>query len=687
MVMLSDALGKLGNTSLPVSSGLLPLFEAISNSIHAIAEKKEPNGEIRIEVIRNTEQKSISLDDEKPAVLGPIVAFVVTDNGAGFTTENFTSFQTADSRRKLAKGGKGLGRFSWLKAFEYASIESVYLEKKKKHKRTFLFRPTEKGVEDDKVVSANGDPQLTTVTLHDFSPKYSKHAPKSTDTLARRIVEHFLPQFIVQETAPHIVVHDAQEDTLLDLRTVFKSQMLIEKKDQTFKVDEQSFKITHLRLLTPQEKGHSLCLCATQRTVTIESLSKLLPNLEGALEDAQKRKFFYFACVSGAYLDDNVEPERLGFKVGEKRQESGQSSLFEDEGPHLDEIKAESLKRARKYLEEYTKPLSAAKAARVVQFMEKAPQYRPLLVRVPDKIDALKPTLNDEQLDIELYKMVQQWDIEVMEEYTKLLKEKQNVAISHNAFKEHYERFLKEWNDLGVSKLARYVVHRRATLEFLTERLKLRPQDDKYALEEAIHEIIFPLKKNSDDVRAENMNLWILDERLAYHYWLASDIPMHNIEPIKVEGEDRPDLLIFNSAFAFSETENAPYSAIVIVEFKRPMRNDYTEAEKDNPIVQVYEYIEQLRNGKSLTKDGRPMNVADLPMYAYIVCDLTPTFRKQATHYGLHRTPDNEGFFGYHRDFRAYIEVMSFDKLVADARKRNQVMFDKLGLDGKAGSM
>lgn len=35
-------------------------------------------------------------------------------------------------------------------------------------------------------------------------------------------------------------------------------------------------------------------------------------------------------------------------------------------------------------------------------------------------------------------------------------------------------------------------------------------------------------------------------------------------------------------------------------------------------------------------------------------------------------------FFGYNSPRGAYIEVISYDKLIKDAKKRNQVLFDKL---------
>jgi hypothetical protein len=264
-----------------------------------------------------------------------------------------------------------------------------------------------------------------------------------------------------------------------------------------------------------------------------------------------------------------------------------------------------------------------------------------------------------------------------------LLSEKDATATEQETFRQRYERFLAEWNESGISKLARYVVHRRATLAFLDERLKLKA-DGKYALEDAIHEIIFPLKATSEDVRVENMNLWILDEKLAYHYYLASDKPLEQVNVIEVDSKDRPDILIFNRPIAFAES-GPPFSAIVIVEFKRPARDDYTEKEKKNPITQVYDYIDLLKEGKAVDKRGRPISIpAHLPIYAYIVCDLTSSLHKQARDYQLTKTPDSQGYFGYHRDHGAYIEVMSFDKLIADAQRRNKILFDKLGLEGEA---
>lgn len=38
------------------------------------------------------------------------------------------------------------------------------------------------------------------------------------------------------------------------------------------------------------------------------------------------------------------------------------------------------------------------------------------------------------------------------------------------------------------------------------------------------------------------------------------------------------------------------------------------------------------------------------------------------------------GYFGFHKAYKTYIEVISFDRLVILAKERNRAFFDKLGL-------
>ena len=60
--------------------------------------------------------------------------------------------------------------------------------------------------------------------------------------------------------------------------------------------------------------------------------------------------------------------------------------------------------------------------------------------------------------------------------------------------------------------------------------------------------------------------------------------------------------------------------------------------------------------------------------------DITPRLRTQAENFQLTKTPDTLGYFGFNTNLGVYVEIMSFDKLVGDAKKRNAILFEKLGL-------
>ena len=73
----------------------MPLFEAVVNAIHSTDEAHEGNPERRkvsIEVVRAPQPPMLDegLEYRRLAPLPPIHAFVVTDNGLGFTDDNLT---------------------------------------------------------------------------------------------------------------------------------------------------------------------------------------------------------------------------------------------------------------------------------------------------------------------------------------------------------------------------------------------------------------------------------------------------------------------------------------------------------------------------------------------------------------------------------------------------------------------
>lgn len=667
-----DLRGRVNNTKLSPSNCLLPLFEAIVNSIHAIEEMGKLSGTIEITIERDHSQGVLEADGSTLA-LGSIQGFVVQDNGVGFTENNFLSFRTSDSTKKASKGGKGVGRLAWLKAFEKAEVESRYVESDRHWKRRFEFARTKDGIEAHSLEAAPEAPRRTVVRLVGFMPEYERCCPRTATTIARRIVEHCLEYFAL-DACPRIFLNDPDADTKIDLKRFYTTEMQVQSESCQVSIKGKHFRVHHVLINSGHDGQHRLYFCAHLRAVHPEPLSNKVPDLVSPLRHPEDgRSIVYSGYVSGQYLDETVNAERTAFSLLDRLELDMPAEVS------WPELVQGMVAHAGDFLSPYTEPVRRRKHDQIREYVHReAPQYRPLLKHRSGWLDEIPVGLPDDKLDVELYKIDQRYGAELREEAIQLQSADGNGSVKdaegHRAV---FEKFIEEWNEHGMAKLARYVAHRKATLAFLADRLRLR-DDGRYPLEASVHQIIFPLRQTSDDIRSDHMNLWIIDERLAYHNYLASDKLFKQMEPVEIDSRDRPDLMVFNHPFAFADSE-PPFGSIVLVEFKRPARDDYDDEE--NPISQVYSYVRQIKAGTAKDRQGRPIRVpGHTPFYAYIVCDLTPKLMIQAENSQLTPTPDSLGFFGYNTNLGVYVEILSFDKLVSDAKKRNAVLFEKLGL-------
>lgn len=185
------------------------------------------------------------------------------------------------------------------------------------------------------------------------------------------------------------------------------------------------------------------------------------------------------------------------------------------------------------------------------------------------------------------------------------------------------------------------------------------------------------MRSTSDEEIYDRHNLWLLDEKLAYCSYISSDIPFDN-NP----AEKRTDIMMLDKPVAVSEGKNdgTEYDTIIVFEIKRPMRNDYSDSE--NPVLQLYNYVEKLKTNRVTDKNGRLIRVGNnTKFYLYAVCDVTDKLQRAIAHLGVFKqTPDRLGYYGFHDGYNAYIEILPFDKIINDAQKRNRVLFETLGL-------
>lgn len=635
------------------------------NAFQAIEEAGRTDG--RIEVVL---EREATTDDTRPA---PISAVSVADNGIGFTAENLEAFNTVDTLRRASAGGKGLGRFLWLKAFGRAEIESRFLDNGKLFSRRFTFDQHSDELMPPALPCDSGEVGTRVLLVPLLSP-FDELTPRSLHGVAERLIEHFLPLFLAP-SCPKVSLGDEGERVALN--TYFAEHYRASASTHPFVVAGESFTMHGFRLHRTDGSQHRLVYGAHFREVREERLDRYLPNLHRRLEDKERGAFHYLGFVQGEYLDTHVSSERTTFAIPDEPLADSQSEALIPEEVTFKELRTQALAAVQSDLGPLLQEINEAKREKIERFIDQeAPQYRPLKKYLSEFIDTIPPTASASVVDAALHQELSRRERELRSEGRTII----DAAASVTDYQEYTDRlrsFMDRFNEIGKSALAQYVAHRKIILELLEKALSRDASTGKYPLEEAVHSLVFPMRATSDEVPFEQQNLWILDERLSYHSFLASDKELKSADPVDSSSKLRPDILIFDRPLVFSDSDQ-PLASAVIVEFKRPDRTDY----RDDPIEQVFDVVRDLRASKLKDARGRLVRPANdkIPAYCYIVADLTEGLERKVQNASGFRTPDNLGYYGFNSHLFAYFEVISYTKLLGDAKKRNRVLFERLGI-------
>lgn len=675
MALTTSLAGRVRNTSLPKSQSLLPLLEAVVNGLQAIdARFGSDLGQARLTVtIERSGQGQFDLGGGPGRVaLPPITGFVVEDNGIGFTPDNMNSFETLDSDYKAYLGARGVGRLLWLKAFDRVSVMSTYAsDDGSLHPRSFRFSVAHE-VEHSAGATAAVAPG-SAVQLDGFKEAFQKHAPKTGEAIAREIFEHCIWYFLRPGGAPDVFVVDDETIALNDLMSEF---VYSELPHTSIKVKGTRFDMVNLCLKSStRNPSPRLYWCAANRVVVEENLTGKIAGLFGRLKDDEGSEFTYVGYLSSDFLDAHVRSDRTAFDVDERLP--GQTL---DDDPSLEDIRAGALEEIERLL---SGPLNVAREEgknRVNDFVShRAPRYRPVLARMDAMGLTVDSSIKDADLELILHRNLQKIEAETLAEGQAVFAEVGSAPSED--YQERLAKYLDTVMDINQSDLTAYVSRRRVILDLLAKLIR-SASDGSYSREDAIHSLLIPMRVDSNAISTDASNLWIIDEGLAFHEYLASDKTLRSMPITDSDSTKEPDILatrLVDAPILAAEGDTLPLPSIVVVEIKRPMRNDASE-DKD-PIAQTLDYVKRVRWGGMRTFAGRPIPAApEPPAFCYIVADLTPTMVSRCELANLRRTHDGMGYFGYNDAAKAYIEVMSFDRLINSATQRNRAFFDKLGL-------
>lgn len=650
----TDILGRISRLPIEPSeaSTLLPMFEAISNGLHAIedrfAQDSQKSGKIIITILRDDSDKD-----------RPVLGYKIEDNGVGLNEQNFQSFCKPDSLYKVKRGGKGVGRLGWLKIFHDICVDSKFVDIDKQIKpRSFLFKlANQDQIKENETLQNDINGTGTIVTLKNFESRFKAKCPNTTTIIQERIIAHFLPLFATRQT-PEITFIDNGEKT--NLQFVF-NDLIKDVSEENINVrlndEDVSFHIHHVKMnkkFKPslRAKNHNWLFMAANSRVAYE---KPLDNYLGLqlLENNQ----IYIGCTFSEYLDKKVNQERTGFNCS--REE-------------IDEIVRTLSSSIKNYLQKDINIIKEKKKKLTINLINEHPIFFYIKDNLEEFVNNLPP--NAQKKDI--FSALSTDRYEKTNEFNKEKDNLQRSDVLSDEIKERVEKLNNFIQKNGQGILAEYILTRTAIIDILDHYLEITDKD-KYEKEEVIHNLIVPMQTDSTSLTITDHNLWILDDRLPFFGFFASDKRLNQYTDIA--SNKRPDIAFFyDTCLAWSEGDNN--NKVVLVEFKRPSRDDYTSS--DNPIQQLIDYIRDLKQGCLKDNKGKalPQTLKNASFHCYLIADLGISLERCLDGRGFVDTPDGKGKIGFFTDLNAVVEIIPYDKLISDAKKRNAIFLQKLGI-------
>lgn len=622
---------------------LLPIYECISNSIYSIqerwADKFIEKGIIQVELTTAS------------------FSSIIIDNGIGLNDDNYEKFKTPFANHKLKKGGKGFGRFIGFKVFEKISYSSAYSNGSDTEYRNFdfdIYRDNEIG--DPKTPTTHEFDYGCTVRYENVLPPFSKIASTvKAENIIEHIIRYFLPFFINGKIPKFEIVidgvkFDAREKFSGFFTTHLQKSVALEIEGESHEIDVQISKVNRNKLF----QNHSMLMFADGRIIgTGRDITGKIG--KAYFENSSGEKHIYIASVSGSYFDENANTARTQIEMDPK---------------DIDQVVNIISKMILEEEAEYVKKHRKQQAKGVMNAIARNPMLRSALrgQTISQYVDNQQMSWKSENfvsdLALKRYRDQRDWE-RVLEES---LATPERLAEKRDEILEHIT------ND-NRDALASYVAHRKSIIQLAEKTFELQ-ETGKMSLEDIFHDLVHPRYQDSDSTKFYQHNLWLLDEKLSFFSHISSD--RSNLGGSRKKGDKVADLIFFDDCSIYREGDN---DVIVLVEFKRPGRNNYKYGDaKNDPISQVIDTGNKIReDGKIITTKQRTISVPKgVRIYAYVIADIEKTLKAVCENNDMRSTWDNEGYYRYHERKDIFIEVLSYDKLLKDAKKRNAAFFDIL---------
>lgn len=653
---------------------LLPMLECIVNSIISLQKSPLPENEkkIQIQITRGDLPANLHFDSIKT-----ILGYKIIDNGVGFNTNNYVSFQTPFSQINKDFGCKGIGRFTVLAAYKDFSVESNYEENAAWHSRKFKFS-TEKELEIIEFGNSEVQQWKTIIDVGNCTnPILIEKSALSLLQISESIMQHCFIYYL-NNSLPRIEVIDLENNEVEVINELFEK--VSKEKERDFSLKEEDFKFYITKTLKEgNRKNNYLYYCANNRTVGNPKNIKNINSIFSYPIQIDNEYYFFDIYVVSDFLNKKVFRTRNGFNIPKERE----NLLFSDDNTITFQDIEEQISSILE--NEYDSFVKAAKQKNIdtvkSYISHKAPRFNSFL-KNSEILNSIPPNLSEDKLEEHLYRISFNARRNVENNIEKFIKTKE---VNEDAIGQIIND-IKAKTAYDVDSLADYMMRRKAIINLFDKFLDADENGD-YKLEEDVHNLIFPLGLTSNDLDYENHNLWILDERFISYKFIASDKSITSFSQMKSRKEtdliliDNPQM--FNNPISFGDKASGEVNSMVIFEFKRPGDVAHQKNKTDyrwefSELVEPYfeEFIYQPI--KKNYKGNQIILKETTPKFGYIILDIIPEpLARYNKNKGWKVTPFGT-YFKIEAELNLHLEVMTFRQLLEASKQRHNPFFDKL---------
>lgn len=554
-------------------------------------------------------------------------------------------------------------------------VHSVYKDGDSQYKREFHFDAIEE------VHPADGSPMQiktkeknqTIISLNSYKDKFRTKSSIPTTQIAKEVIEHCLP-FFINSNIPTIILKDDLDNEEIILNDIVKTVINFEGSPEIFYPikDSEAFKL--LLVKRTDAKIHRLRLCANNRVVgRSENLGNSIPGFESSFSNGEE-EYCLDVYVLSPFLDSRVNTVRNSFNIPTQAEDN---TIF-------DEITISNIHGAIKAILEskYSSTLERIQAInfdRIKRYILNPKKlrvgYRSLLKR-KDLLKNIPTNLSDDRLEEYLHKI--KFVLERELNYGLKKATRNGKVENYEEYSSIVKKLIDQEAQFAKDKLADLLIQRKSILLLLKKMLKIS-KDGNYKLEEDLHNLIFPMGQSNDSIPYEYHNLWLLDERLAFHSFVNSDKQIRKNPYLLSDSQKEPDICIFDFPWAFSEKESQ-MNSMVVFELKRPGRNLDTSSDK-NLDSQILGYFKDIMESKAKDYDGEYINLEKTtPKFGYVVCDLHKDLIEHNVNFNNFRLTPYKTLYKLNDVINLHIEVMSYQQLIEMSEKKHLAFFRELGL-------